>query len=78
MVNQKQATLTDTADLRQNEGLWDVGDVAAYLNVSRSSVRRRVEASEIPYVRIGNLLRFDPDTIREWVKQQHSEGKSAA
>jgi len=44
--------------------LWDAKDVAAYLKVSRSWVYHRAEAGLLPCVRIGSLLRFEPETIR--------------
>lgn len=47
-----------------HDGLWDANDVAAYLKVSRSWVYHRAEAGQLPCVRVGGLLRFDPTTIR--------------
>jgi excisionase family DNA binding protein len=44
--------------------LWDANDVAAYLKVSRSWVYHRAEAGQLPCVRVGGLLRFDPAAIR--------------
>lgn len=47
------------------ESLWTANDVASYLKVSRSWVYHRAEAGELPYVRVGGLLRFVPAAIRE-------------
>jgi excisionase family DNA binding protein len=47
------------------DALWTAADVAAYLKVSRSWVYHRVEANLLPYVRIGGLLRFHPEVIRQ-------------
>jgi hypothetical protein len=53
------------ADPRTTFGnLWDANDVARYLKVSRSWVYHRAEAGLLACVRIGSLLRFDPDVIR--------------
>lgn len=52
----------------QDHALWDAQDVAAYLKVSRSWVYQRVEAGQLPYLRIGGLLRFDPATIRAYAR----------
>ncbi len=49
------------------EALWDANDVARYLKVSRSWVYQRAEAGLLPYVRVGGLLRFDPESIRAFV-----------
>jgi excisionase family DNA binding protein len=46
------------------DGLWDANDVARYLKVSRSWVYHRAEPGQLPCVRVGGLLRFDPATIR--------------
>lgn len=48
----------------QDPALWDAKDVAAFLKVSRSWVYQRAEAGQLPCLRIGGLLRFDPATIR--------------
>ena len=47
-----------------HDRLWDTNDVAAYLKVSRSWVYHRAEAGQLPCVRVGGLLRFDPEAIR--------------
>jgi len=47
-----------------NDGLWDVADVARFLKVSRSWVYHRAEAGLLPCVRIGSLLRFNPEVVR--------------
>lgn len=60
------------ADNRLDEegGLWDSSDVARYLKVSRSWVYHRAEAGLLPYLRLGGLLRFDPDTIRAFTRNK--------
>jgi excisionase family DNA binding protein len=50
--------------LSNNDGLWDANDVARYLKVSRSWVYHRAEAGQLPCIRVGGLLRFDPAAIR--------------
>jgi excisionase family DNA binding protein len=45
--------------------LWDARDVAAFLKVSRSWVYHQAEAGTLPCLRIGGLLRFDAQKIRE-------------
>jgi excisionase family DNA binding protein len=55
---------TDTS----SDSLWDAKDVASYLKVSRSWVYHQAEAGLLPCVRIGALLRFDPDTVRRFAR----------
>jgi len=48
------------------ESLWDANDVAAYLKASRSWVYQKAEAGLLPSLRIGGLLRFNPEAVRAW------------
>jgi excisionase family DNA binding protein len=50
------------------ESLWTANDVASFLRVSRSWVYHRAEAGELPCLRIGGLVRFDPDAIRRFAR----------
>jgi len=52
--------------------LWDARDVARYLKASRSWVYQKAEAGLLPSLRIGGLLRFEPEAVRAW-----SRGASA-
>jgi len=57
--------------------LWTVADVAAYLRVSRSWVYHRAEAGLLPCLRVGALLRFDPEKIRTYAQGQgHAPSKA--
>ncbi len=49
-----------------NETLWDANDVAKFLKASRSWVYQRAESGLLPSLRIGGLLRFDPEAIRSY------------
>jgi excisionase family DNA binding protein len=51
-----------------DEHLWDANDVANFLKVSRSWVYQRAEAGLLPYLKVGALLRFDPEEIRAYAK----------
>lgn len=48
--------------------LLDVDGVAAHLNISVRHVRRLVFERRIPYLKVGNLLRFDPAEVAVWVR----------
>jgi excisionase family DNA binding protein len=43
--------------------LWDANDVARYLKVSRSWVYQRAESGALPCLRVGGLVRFDPEAV---------------
>jgi len=53
---------------RRDDDLWDALDVARFLKTSRSWVYMRVERAEIPHLRVGGLIRFEPARIKEWAR----------
>lgn len=50
--------------------LWTVDDVADFCRVRPSVVQYWVRNTDIPAIRLGRQIRFDPQTIREWVEGQ--------
>ncbi len=48
------------------EGFWDAKDLMRVLKVSRSWVYQHVESGDLPHLRVGGLLRFEPSAIRRW------------
>jgi excisionase family DNA binding protein len=56
------------ADQSTDDVLWDVKDVARYLKASNSWVYKAAERGELPTIRIGAMLRFDPAAIRVWLE----------
>ena len=62
--------MTNTRDASSDEAteLWDANDVARYLKVSRSWVYQRAEAGMLPCLRLGGLLRFDPEKVRAFAR----------
>jgi excisionase family DNA binding protein len=67
--------LPDPENVSSDESLWDAQDVARYLKVSRSWVYHQVEAGLLPHLRVGGLLRFDPDAIRASAKRLGARSK---
>jgi excisionase family DNA binding protein len=58
---------------RGENGLWSAADVADYLKVSRSWVYQRAEAGDLPCLRMGGLLRFDPEAVRAFARGESSK-----
>lgn len=56
------------ADPLPFESLWDAKDVAHFLKVSRSWVYQKTEAGELPCLRVGGLVRFEPEAVRAWAR----------
>jgi excisionase family DNA binding protein len=59
---------SDEASSLAEDSLWDANDVARFLKASRSWVYQQAQAGRLPCVKIGGLLRFDPNAIRALVK----------
>jgi excisionase family DNA binding protein len=58
------------------EALWDARDVARYLKVSRSWVYQKAEAGLLPYLKVGGLVRFVPERIREFALESPGGSKA--
>jgi len=73
-VDEEERSVSESLELekrdrrRRDDDLWDAMDVARFLKTSRSWVYMRVERAEIPHVRIGGLIRFEPARVREWAR----------
>lgn len=46
--------------------LWNAADVAAFLKCSKSFVYKAVEAGQLQVLRIGAMIRFDPEQVRKF------------
>jgi excisionase family DNA binding protein len=67
---ERPAATTSVGTDEGNPALWDVADVATYLKVSRSWVYHQAESGRMPYFRIGNLLRFEPEDIKAYARER--------
>ncbi len=47
--------------------LVDIQTVASSLGISMRQVRRFVAEGQVPFVRVGHLIRFDPDELNDWI-----------
>jgi hypothetical protein len=50
-----------------SENVWKTKDVALFLQASESWVRHAAAEGRLPCMKIGGLLRFNPDEIRALV-----------
>lgn len=55
--------------------LWTWREVARALKVSRSWIYAKAESGELPSLRIGGMLRFDPDAIRRFALAPPAGGR---
>ncbi len=54
--------------LQVSQSLWNSEDVALYLKVSRSMVYKLGQTGELPCLRVGACLRFDPAVVRAFAR----------
>jgi excisionase family DNA binding protein len=52
--------------------LVDIQAVARSLGISMRQVRRFVAEGQIPFVRVGHLIRFDPDELNDWINARRA------
>jgi excisionase family DNA binding protein len=48
--------------------LWDALDVARYCKTSRSWVYQQAESGRLPHLRVGGLLRFEPERVKAFAR----------
>jgi excisionase family DNA binding protein len=56
----------------QLPNLVDIQAVACSFGISMRQVRRFVADGQIPYVRVGHLIRFDPEELATWIDKRRS------
>ena len=49
--------------------LWNTREVAAYLNVKESTIRHWVHIGYIPHIKFRGLVRYQQETIDEWLSK---------
>ena len=52
--------------------LVDTEVVAQALGISMRQVRRFVADGQMPFVRVGHLIRFDPDELNDWINARRA------
>ena len=57
-------------DDTRSRALLDMRGVANHLFISVRQVRRLVAENRLPHIKIGRLVRFDPDQLDAWVQAQ--------
>lgn len=72
-LHSDQAPVNDRLDLYQSinlDELATVEEIAPYLRVKVKTVYAWVSARQIPFIKIGRVIRFDRDQITEWVQSK--------
>lgn len=64
------------SDNKDPQQLLDMIQAAAFLGIRRSRIRAAVFRREIPFIKIGRLVRFDPRALETWLSA-HTVGARA-
>jgi predicted DNA-binding transcriptional regulator AlpA len=51
--------------------LWDASETARYLGMSESWIYKQVQVELIPFIAHGRVVRFDPESIKNWFRGEH-------
>ena len=49
---------------------FNVNEIAEYLALSRSAIRKWIRTGQIPVIRLNGAIRFDIDEINRWVSKK--------
>jgi excisionase family DNA binding protein len=52
---------------------FTIDDMALYLSVKRSTLYAKVESGEIPFYKIGRLVRFKREDVEKWMESHRRE-----
>lgn len=66
---QSRVEAPEVSSFFENKLVWTVDDVAKELFCSTRHVKRLVSRDEIPYSRIGRLVRFSPSKVHSWLSK---------
>jgi excisionase family DNA binding protein len=53
-----------------NEPLWTVREAATFLKLGRNTVYEWAASGQLPSLRLGSRIRFQPSALRRWVALQ--------
>jgi excisionase family DNA binding protein len=57
-------------NLRGRTSPLNVKDLAELLDVTESTIQRWVRRHQVPAIRVGDVIRFDPGMLADWVELQ--------
>lgn len=69
------ARVEDRLRTMGEEPLWDIKEVAAYLNVSKRLCETLCATAELQPIWIGGVRRFLPEAVRDFVRNSAKKGR---
>ena len=69
LPTQKSIEKAQIALVGGRQPLITVGEAAAFLRVSQKTIRRMIEAGNLPVIRLGRSIRIHPEVIEKIIRQ---------
>ena len=60
----------------QGKELLDTAQVAEWLNIAESTIRKWVHYGFIPHVKLGRCVRFREEDIETWLQERTEKGRA--
>jgi len=60
--------MTKTAVLTRR--LLSIGEASEYMGISKRTLYRMIRGHQIPFLKIGRLVKFDLEQIEKWIAKQ--------
>jgi excisionase family DNA binding protein len=57
-------------NLRERTAPLNVRDLAELLDVTEGTIQRWVRRRQVPAIRVGDVIRFDPGMLADWIELQ--------
>ena len=70
--------MADTADISPERTIMDVPDVAAFLRVSESTIRKLVKGKRIPYFKLEGRYLFYRGALEKWASDLTIEAEEGS
>lgn len=62
---------------KQNEAkLMNIEEAASYLGIRLSRLYTATRRKELPFMKVGRLVRFEKNQLDQWIEKQHQEAKN--
>ena len=62
--------------VEKNDELMKTDEVARWLSISESTVRKWVHYGFIPYIKLGGAVRFSRKDIEAWIQERTETGRA--
>lgn len=57
---------------KPNRKLVKIQDIAEMYNLTESWIRSKIFQREIPFIKLGHLIRFDPVEVDKWLENKRA------